>query len=695
MSPASETGSTEASFLSHVTPRSWVSWGFCGVVILIAAGLRIWNLPLHGWGNIYYAAAVRSMAASWHNFLYAAFDPAGFLSLDKPPVAFWFQASSVRLFGYSGFVLHLPQAIEGILIVALVYWLTRRVAGEWAGLLAGLAMAMTPASVAIDRSNLPDTCLLLVLVAAAWALLRASETGRWRWLLIAAALVGVGFNVKMMAAWVVLPIFYLTFFLAAPISRGKRAVQLGVATVVLVAVSLSWAVLFDLTPKPLRPYAGDSEDNSMLSLAIMRHGLARVAPGQKSPPSKGPLKGPPRFEQGGPRPLLGPPGMAKGGPQSSEITGHGGQPGLFRLAGIEMAGHITWLIPFAAIGLIAFALMSRPLFPLTPLHATVLLWCGWFVIHATVYSLPPTHIHPYYLTMLAPPVAALFGIGSVHLWRTFERGGMWAALPVAAILLTGAWQVWVLGYYPEWRVWLVPILLIGAAISALLLTVAARQTSGSKVAARLRIFGIGLGVAVLFVCPLFWSLTPVLAPGSRMVPLADPALLEHRSPPEFAAEAWADVRSLVEFLRANRRNERFLMATPNLHLAAPLIIATGEPVMPYGGYTGAVPTLSAERFAAMVERGEVRFLLLAGGRGPMGRMGPGPRRERPHEVDLWVRENGRKVPAAQWRTSGEVQARMGQPLPPWGPTDEMVGEMFRGPDVILYDCGGTTSTKAR
>lgn len=37
--------------------------------------------------------AVRSMAASWHNLLFGAFDPAGTLSVDKLPLAFWPQAA--------------------------------------------------------------------------------------------------------------------------------------------------------------------------------------------------------------------------------------------------------------------------------------------------------------------------------------------------------------------------------------------------------------------------------------------------------------------------------------------------------------------------------------------------------------------------------------------------------------------------
>jgi len=673
-------------------------------VLLVAAGFRLWNLGGNQFGNIYYAAAVRSMAASWHNFLYGAFDPAGFLSLDKPPVAFWFQVVSVKMLGYNGFALHLPQAIEGILVVLLVYSLTRSVVGQWGGLLAGLVMTVTPASVAIDRSNLSDSCLLLVLMLSAWAMLWATEKGHWRWLLFSAALVGVGFTIKMMAAYIVLPTFYLLYWLTAPVGRKIRFAQLCAATAILFAVSITWFLFVDLTPKPSRPYAGDSENNSALSVALGRHGFGRIS-GQRSPsppPGGRDFGGPPdgsRPFKGRGRPSKGPPpklgvgpgfppgpGPGFGGPGSpmAGITGHGGRPGLFRLASREMAGHITWFIPFAIVGLIALVLISPPRLPLSPLYQTVFLWCGWFVTHAVLFSLSPTHIHPYYLTMLGPPVAALVGIGSVFLWKAFERGGSWLFLPISAISVTAVWQVWVLACYPAWERWLIPPLLAEAAMAVVGLLVAGRFKSRSVGAARAGIVAMGVGLAALLVCPAIWSATPVLAPGGRMVPLADPALLEYEKRTRDAETTGTGTEPLVEFLRANHQNERFLMAVADLHLAAPIIIATGEGVMAYGGYTGQVPTVTADQFAAMVEAGKVRHVML-NERGALGSFGsPGPDRHK--DLASWVRRHGREVESRLWRPAPPTWDDPKQPLPGWGPTTEMMRQMFRDPTVRLYDC---------
>ncbi|MBI4581073.1 MAG: glycosyltransferase family 39 protein, partial [Planctomycetes bacterium] len=590
-------------------------------LLFTAAALRSWNFPGNDFGNFYYAATVRSMAASWHNFFYAAFDPAGFLAVDKPPVAFWLQVLSVKLLGYSGLGLHLPQVIEGVLAVALVYHLTRRAAGPRAGLLAGLVMAVTPATVAIDRGNLPDSCLLLVLLVAARAVLQAAETARFGRLLLSAAMVGLAFNVKFTAACLVLPTFYLLYWLGAPLARSARLRHLGAATAVFLAVSLSWLLFVELTPPQSRPYVGGTQDNSLVSLAFGRQGLQRIAGGPMRPPQ------PP-----------GPPGPgAPVGPDSDVLTGHGGRPGPLRLANRDMAGHITWLIPFAALGLVAAAAASGPRQPWSRLHSTLLLWSGWFGTYALVFSLSGTPIHSYYLTMLAPPIAALVGIGCECFCKEISRGPRWLLGALAAIGLTAAWQARVLDTHPPWKTVLLPIVLGAAGASAAGLL--ASQAWGRRPTTRRRAAGaaMALGLGALLVCPTAWALTPVLAPGGRMVPIADPVLLLRHPRTEDDADGAGrapdgTTRTLIDFLRRKRGRERFLLAVPDIHPAAPIIIATGEPVMAYGGFSGSEPILAADAFGRMVSGGAVRFVLLSEQR-PPGPATPG----RPDPVAAWVR----------------------------------------------------------
>src|SRR5262245_55308900 len=262
--------------MDTVMPRRRPSLTLALVAVLgVAAALRFWRLGQNGFANEYYSAGVRSMSQSWHNFAYNSFDPAGFISIDKPPVALWIQVATVKLFGFHPLSVLTPQALEGIAAVALLYYLARRSFGPVAGLLAALFLALTPVSVAIDRSSNTDSCLVLVLLLAAWALMRAVETGRVVFLVLAMALIGVGFNVKMLAAFVVLPTFTLVYLLGAPRPGWRRVGDLAVAGLVLLVVSLSWVVTYDLTPPERRPYAGTSDRNSMFELVVGPYGMGR------------------------------------------------------------------------------------------------------------------------------------------------------------------------------------------------------------------------------------------------------------------------------------------------------------------------------------------------------------------------------------------------------------------------------------
>ena len=255
-----------------------VSWhGLALAAVLgVSAFLNLFWLPNEGYANTYYAAGVKNMLTSWHNFFFVSFD-AGFVSVDKPPLGLWIQAASAWLFGFGGLSLLLPQAIAGVLSVALLYYLVRRAFGPVAGLLAALALAVTPISVAVQRNNVMDALLILALLLAAWAFIVAAERGSLGWLLVGVTVVGLGFNIKMLQAFLVLPALYLLYLLAARTTWKRRFLHLGVATVVLLAVSLSWAVAVDLTPAGERPYVGSSPNDSVLGLIVGYNGFDRLS----------------------------------------------------------------------------------------------------------------------------------------------------------------------------------------------------------------------------------------------------------------------------------------------------------------------------------------------------------------------------------------------------------------------------------
>src|SRR5437763_1763030 len=162
-----------------------------GAVLLVAAALNLWGLDREGYANTYYAAAIKSMLTSWHNFFYLSFDSGGFVSVDKAPLGLWVQAASAKVFGFSGLSLLVPEALAGVLSVAVLYYLVARVFGAGAGLVAALALALTPVSVVTSRNNTIDSLLVLTLLLGAWAASRAAETGRLRLLLLGALVVGL------------------------------------------------------------------------------------------------------------------------------------------------------------------------------------------------------------------------------------------------------------------------------------------------------------------------------------------------------------------------------------------------------------------------------------------------------------------------------------------------------------------------
>ena len=231
-------------------------------VVAVSALLNANELSQNGWGNEYYAAAVKSMLTSWHSFFYVSFDAGGLVTVDKPPLALWLQAASAKVFGFSSLSLLLPEAICGVLSVIALYVIVAKRFGAWAGIAAAAALAVFPSLVAVSRDNNPDALLVLLMVLAAGAALTAIENGRLRSLLWCAVLVGLAFNTKMLAAYLVVPGIALAYLVCAPGGVWLRLRNLVVAGVAMAAVSLAWLAAVDLTPAASRPWVGSSSTNS-------------------------------------------------------------------------------------------------------------------------------------------------------------------------------------------------------------------------------------------------------------------------------------------------------------------------------------------------------------------------------------------------------------------------------------------------
>lgn len=617
-----------------------------GGVLLLAILIGFYNLWQNWYLDPYFAATVKSMLRSPHNFFFVSFDPAGFVSADKPPLALWLQTGSAKVLGYGSFSLLLPQALAGVASVALVYHLVRCAWNVPAATLAALVLALTPISVAANRDNNMDSLVVLSALLGAWAITSAVETGRLRPLLLCALVVGLGFNVKTLQAFLVLPAFVALYLLATPISWRRRVSYLAAAAM-LAVVSLSWVLIVDATPASQRPYVGSSSNNTELDLVLGYNGLSRLLPGSAV--------------------------SSAYAPQPGNIPG---DPGPLRLFDAQLGGQIGWLLPVAVCGLVVActAAWRRPRsFPahrsgmgqrqgrvrertqwrerlsIDRQQQSLVLWGAWLGSLAFFYSFAD-FFHPYNLVMVAPAIAALCGIGLVALWRTYQRSQNRRWLLPVVLLGTACVQAAIALESTSWNTWLIPVTLGLATIAAAWLMFT--RPSGVPGGPRGPVVAAALGVVALLILPAAWASTPVWHYGNAEFPIAGPDLLT-RVDAVASTNAYVDPPTLTRYLLAHQKGERYILAGPIGGITAPVMLSTGRAALTYGGYLGDDHILTSGAVGRLVERGEVRFFWLL------------PRMTIQQEIAGWVVGHCSVVPARQWSPPGG-----------YGPN---------GPR--LYDCG--------
>ncbi|HEV2924865.1 MAG TPA: glycosyltransferase family 39 protein [Solirubrobacteraceae bacterium] len=346
-------------------------------VLAFSAVLNTNRLSQNGYANIYYSAGVKSMLRSLHNFFFVSFDPHGLITVDKPPLGLWLQAASAKVFGFSPLSVLLPEAIMGVLAVALLYHIVARRFGWAAGIASALALAVFPSFVAVSRDSGVDPLMILLMLLACGAAVRAAETGRWRTLIWCAVLVGLAFNTKTLAAYLVVPGIALAYLICAPGSLPRRATQLAVAGLVLIAVSFSWMAVVELTPASQRPFVGSSTNNTELGLTFEYNGLGRVqgqvgGPGQiphgqgalaryhlaETPQEKAFALAAKAGQPAASKKLSAAPAKAAPHPhRASQPVSFPGPTGPLRLFGRGLGDQGGWIVPLAFFGMIAIALL--------------------------------------------------------------------------------------------------------------------------------------------------------------------------------------------------------------------------------------------------------------------------------------------------------------------------------------------------
>ncbi|MFI5840756.1 ArnT family glycosyltransferase [Catenuloplanes sp. NPDC051500] len=425
------------------------------VLLAGTALLYLWNLSSSGYANSFYAAAVQAGSQSWKALLFGSLDAGNAITVDKPPASLWVMGLSARIFGFNSWSLLVPQALMGVASVALLYATVRRHVGPVAGLIAGAALALTPVAVLMFRFDNPDALLVLLMVAAAYAVVRATETASLRWLALCGVAIGFAFLTKMLQGFLVLPGFALVYLIAAPATIWRRIRHLLVAAL-SVTVSAGWFIaLVEIWPKDSRPFIGGSEGDSLLELALGYNGLGRILGGDGN-------------------------GGGGGGGMGGGNAGFGGSPGITRLFGDSMGTEISWLLPAALIALVAGLWFTRRAPRTDGVRAQLIAWGSWLLVTGLVFSFMSGTMHPYYTVALAPAIAALTGIGAVQLWRGRDALGARAALALMAFA-TGVWAFVLLSSDASWLPWLRWVVLATSLVTGIGLVAGAAQLKRAAV----------------------------------------------------------------------------------------------------------------------------------------------------------------------------------------------------------------------
>jgi 4-amino-4-deoxy-L-arabinose transferase-like glycosyltransferase len=629
--------------------RAELTWQRAGLAALLigTAIAYLWNLSESGYANSFYAAAVQAGTKSWKALFFGSLDSSNFITVDKPPASLWVMAISGRIFGFSSWSMLVPQALEGVAAVWLLYAAVRRWFGDLAGLAAGALFALTPVAALMFRFNNPDALLVLMMVAGAYCLTRSLEGASTRWLMAAGVMIGIAFLAKMLQAFLVLPAFSAVYLIAAPTGLWRRIRQLLAAGAALLLSAGWWVAIVALWPAGSRPFIDGSPDNNIFNLITGYNGLERI------------------FSGGGP-------GGGGGGANFS------GSTGVFRLFNDLMGGQGSWLLPASLIALAAGLWLRRRAPRTDRARAALLLWGGWLLVTAVVFSFGQGVIHTYYTVALAPAIGALVAIGGALLWP-HRRSPAARALAAVTIGGTAAWAYVLLDRTPSWEPWLRVVVAVSAVLAV------AGMLAGPALGRLGRRAGIAVAVLAAVAVlggPLAYAAQTIGTAHTGSIPSAAPTVAggfggDRRGSGSGAPSGSGRAASgpagagfpggvagpssragngggfpgggraasgrglpggaggpggattvssaLTKALEQDPSRYRWVAATSGSESAASIELSTGgDPVMAIGGFNNNGGDLSLSAFEQYVAKGEIHYYIASGGGAPGGGRGGAP-----------------------------------------------------------------------
>lgn len=558
---------------------------------IIAAGayLRFHRLGEGGLGNSFYAAAVRSMQESVHNFFFVAFDPLGTYMVDKPPVGLWLQALSARLLGYDGFALMLPQAVGGVLTIAFTLFLVRRLHGYLAALFAAATLAVLPASVLVARNNTMDSAMVAVVMAGLLATARAADAGRLAWLLLAAFLAGLAFNIKGFEALLALPGALLFFVVASKLPVRTRLCHLLVAGVIFVVVALSWTAAVGLYDAGSRPIVLNSDGNSIWSLTFGYNGLDRIFGGEGFNPANAMTSQ---------NPDIVPLGVL-----------YGGETGPLRLLGEFPGPLIALMLPtaLAGAGLLLYDFRYRER------RAGTVLWLSWLAGGSIAFStsrLGSAH----YLESFAPAVAACCGVALASL---VQGGLLRRVVALAGVAGSAGYTLDRFGLYSdiggtiEWLMYAA----IAASVAATVFTVILRSRPAAAA-----VCGVAAGAFLLAAPALVSRESVTAAPVEGVLPGTVYLSLDGSRAPRLNLDqpTYYFITGRIDYLArplayldARRREGQYAAANTSFYTAAAIIAYRNLPMLPLYSEFRTRAEMPVERLHALIDEGRLQYFMVS------------------------------------------------------------------------------------
>ena len=625
--------------------RSWFEKWTLPVLLALTGVLYLFGALHNGMANSYYAAAVQAASQDWTAWLFGSLDAANYVSVDKPPLATMVMGLSARLFGFSSFSMLLPSVLAGVGSVWLVYAAVKRQFGFMSAAIAGSVLAFTPVAALMFGFNNPDAILTLMLTASGYAFLRSLEGKRpLLWLGLAGLFTGLAFNTKMLQGLMVLPAMVLVYLVFTKPPIVTRFLHVMFAGVITAMSTLWWSVLVWLTPAGSRPWVGSTNDNNIWSLIFGYNGFGRLLGGRGG--GGGPGSTPPSGDMGsvatlqttgsttqtmadGAGMIPGGMGGSPGGGHGPGGTGFGGQTGIFRIFNNDFGPNIAWLLALALAGggLMLWILRKTP--RTNRGRAAVMFWMLWLLIHIVIFSMTSGVIHPYYVVVMAPAVAALVGISLPFLWGAYTRRKPYAWLLPVLVGMTAVTTVIILGYASTmmWLMWIVGLLGLAGMIGLFVNLYAPRRW--------LQNLAIIAALAACTLTPTVYTLATVNVVHTGSIPTAGPNSTAMWGSNNETSQADSQ---LVQYLLRHQHGATWLVAVASANESAAIQLTSGQPVMAVGGFNGSDTPLTLEQFKQLVKEGKVNYYAISshgcGGGGPGGGN---------NEITTWVKQTGTVV----------------------------------------------------